>query len=155
MPGRALPAKLAGPPLSDREAIADLCYRVTASIDHADEELYWSTTTPEIYAEVAGTTVSGAEELKAKVWDNVIKVDTIHYLTNMRIGIDTPTTARVTFTSLAQHCRRGKGFEPGPNRFTTGAIYNCEAVKIGDLWKLKKYIASHVWGDGDPSVMVA
>lgn len=155
MPATPLPVKLAGPPLTEREAIADVCYRTTASIDHADEELFWSAVTPDVYAEVAGTTVHSAEELKTKVWDNVTKVDTIHYITNMRISIDTPTTARVTFTSLAQHCRRGKGFEPGPNKFTTGAIYNCEIVKVDDLWKTKKWITNHVWGDGDPSVMVA
>lgn len=154
MPATRLPIILAGPPLSDREAIADACYRTTASIDHADEELYWSAVTDDIYAEVAGTTVSSAQELKTKVWDNVIKVDTIHYLSNIRISIDSPTTARVTFTSLAQHCRRGKGFEPGPNKFTTGAIFNCDAVKVGDIWKMKSWKANHVWGDGDPSVMV-
>lgn len=154
MHGTPLPSKLAGPPLNDRDAITDVCYRAFASIDHADEELLLSSCAPDIHTEIAGKICRNYEELKTKVWENVSnKLDTVHYLTNMRVSVDTDTTARVTFTAMAVHCRLGKGYEPGPNKFTTGAIYNCDAVKVDDLWKLKLMKSSHVWGDGDPSVM--
>jgi hypothetical protein len=152
--GTPLPSKLAGPPLNDREAVADACFRAFASIDHADESLLKSSCAPDIFTEIAGKVCNGYDELLTKVWENVSnKIDTVHYLTNMRVSIDTPTTARVTFTAMAVHCRLGKGYEPGPNKFTTGAIYNCEAVKVDDDWKLNHMKSSHVWGDGDPSVM--
>ncbi|MCJ1266650.1 hypothetical protein MMC22_006535 [Lobaria immixta] len=154
MHGTPLPAKLSGPPLSDRDAVADICYCAFASIDHADEELLKASCTPDIYTDIAGKVCNGYDELKTKVWENVSNnVDTIHYLTNLRVSVDTPTTARVTFTAMAVHCRLGKGYEPGPNKFTTGAIYNCDAVKVDDLWRLKTMKSSHVWGEGDPSLL--
>lgn len=154
MHGTPLPAKLAGPPLSDRDGVADACYRAFASIDHPDKELLLSSAAPDIQTDIAGKTCNGIDELQSKVLNNVSnKLDTIHYLTNMRVSIDTATTARVTFMAQAVHCRLGKGYEPGPNKFTTGAIYNCDAVKMDDLWKLKVMKSSHVWGEGDPSIM--
>lgn len=156
MHGTPLPAKLAGPPLSDRDAVADACFRAFASIDQCDQELLLSSVVPDVHTDIAGKVCNGSDELITKVWNNVSKyLDTVHYLTNMRVSIDTPTTARVTFTAMAVHCTLGKGYEPGPNKFTTGAIYNCDAVKVDDLWRLKTMKSSHVWGDGDPSIMAA
>ncbi|MCJ1434879.1 hypothetical protein MMC27_004249 [Xylographa pallens] len=154
MHGTPLPAHLAGPPLSDREAIADACYRAFASIDHVDKELLLSSVTPDVHTDIANKICHGADELLTKVWDNVSHhLDTVHYLTNMRVSVDTATTARVTFAAMAMHCRLGKGYEPGPNKFSTGAIYNCDAVKLDDVWRLKMMKSNHVWGDGDPSIM--
>lgn len=154
MHGTSLPAKLAGPPLSDRDAIADACYRAFASIDYADQDLLLSSVTEDVHTEIAGHVCHGAEELQTKVLDHVTnKLDTIHYLTNMRVSIDTATTARVNFMASAVHCRLGKGYEPGPNRFTTGALYYCEVVKDDDLWKLKMMKSNHIWADGDQSIM--
>ncbi|KAI0432405.1 hypothetical protein F5Y09DRAFT_301726 [Xylaria sp. FL1042] len=154
MPVTPLPAKLAGPPLSDREAVADICYASFASLDHYDEQLLMSVVTPDIHTEIAGKTCSGAEDLKAKVLENVgKKLDTIHYLTNMRVSVDTPTTARATFNAQAVHCRPGKGSEPGPNKYTTGAIYRCAAVKSDGVWKLSEIESNHLWAEGERSIM--
>ncbi|KAJ4363935.1 hypothetical protein N0V83_009388 [Neocucurbitaria cava] len=141
MHGTPLPSKLAGPPLSDREAVADACFRAFASIDHAEESLLKSSCTADIYTDIASKVCNGYDELKTKVWENVAtKLDTVHYLTNMRVSVDTPTTAR--------------GYDPESGKFTTGAIYNCDAVKEDDdVWKLKTMKSSHVWGEGDPSIM--
>ena len=154
MHGTPLPAKLAGPPLSDRDAVADACFRAFASIDHADKELLLSSVTTDIHTDIAGKVCDGSEELLTKVWDHVAHhLDTVHYLTNLRVSVDTPTTARVTFTAQAVHCVLGKGYEPGVSKFITGAIYNCDAVKVEDEWRLKLMKSNHVFGDGDPSIM--
>ncbi|KAI2633120.1 hypothetical protein GGS26DRAFT_555370 [Hypomontagnella submonticulosa] len=154
MPVTPLPAKLAGPPLSDREAITDVCYAAFASLDHADEQLFMSVITPDIHTDVAGTICNGVDELKAKVFERIgKKLDTIHYLTNIRVSVDTPTTARVTFAGQAVHCRIGKGSEPGPNRYTTGANYRCVVVKSDGVWKMKEMESYYIWAEGDPSVM--
>ncbi|KAI1781280.1 hypothetical protein F4818DRAFT_398596 [Hypoxylon cercidicola] len=150
----ALPAKLAGPPLSDREAVADICYASFASLDHGDEQLLMSVVTPDIHTFIAGKTCDGAADLKAKVFDHVgVKLDTVHYLTNMRVSVDTPTAATVTFAAQAVHCRPGKGSEPGPNKYTTGAHYRCAAVKADGVWRLSEMESNHLWADGDRSVM--
>lgn len=155
MHGTPLPSKLAGPPLSDRDAVADACFRAFASIDHAEESLLKSSCTADIYTDIASKVCNGYDELRTKVWENVAtKLDTVHYLTNMRVSVDTSTTARVSFTAQAVHCKLGKGYDPESGKFTTGAIYNCDAVKEeDDVWKLKTMKSSHVWGEGDPSIM--
>lgn len=147
----ALPAKLPG--LTDREAIADTLYRAVLAFDHADEALLLSAITEDIVAEMPGSSAKGIQELKAAVFDRVSKLDTTHFLSNIRISIESITTAKVTCSALAQHVRPGKGFEPGPNKFTSGALYICDVVKIDDLWKIKSWKADIVWVDGEPSVM--
>ena len=155
MHGIALPVPLPGPPLSTRDAIADTCFTAFAALDHEDEPLLRASCTPDIYTLIAGKECNGYAELKARVFDNVgAKLDTVHYLTNVRVAVDTETTGRVTFTAQAVHCPLGKGYEG--RKFTTGAIYTCEVVKgegEGQEWKLKKMRSYHVWGDGDASVM--
>ncbi|KAJ5609197.1 hypothetical protein N7528_009764 [Penicillium herquei] len=152
--GTPLPAKLSGPPLSDREAITDACYRAFASIDNASEELLESCATPDVYTDIGFKICDGYEELLNKVWFNVTKtVDTVHYLSNVRVSVDTETTARVTFNAQAVHCIAGKGYDPDSTKFTTGSIYACDAVKVDDLWKLKKMKATPIWSTGDRSIM--
>ncbi|GAM82789.1 hypothetical protein ANO11243_007750 [Dothideomycetidae sp. 11243] len=149
-----LPAQLPGSPLSDREAVADACYRAFLSIDQADVDLLMSSVTEDVHTDIANKECHGVEELKSKVWENVsYRLDTIHYLNNMRVSIDTEDTARVTFCAMAVHCQLGKGYDLDEKKFTTGAIYNCDAVKVDGLWKLKMMKSNHVWADGDPSIM--
>jgi hypothetical protein len=77
-------------------------------------------------------------------------------VSNVRIHVETPgVAARATSVFTAQHARKGKGREPGPNRFTTGGMYICELVKDGDLWKVKDWEVKVVWSEGDPDVMTA
>ncbi|KAL4802420.1 hypothetical protein BDV18DRAFT_163824 [Aspergillus unguis] len=152
--GTPLPAKLAGPPMTDREAITDACYRAFASIDQSSEELLESCATPDIYTDIAFKACDGYDELKNKVWKHVSEnVDTVHYLTNVRVSVDTETTARVTFSAQAVHCILGKGYDPESPKFITGAFYACDAVKVDDLWKLKTMKSTHVWSTGDRSIM--
>jgi hypothetical protein len=148
----ALPAQLNGA-LTDREAIADALYRGVLAFDHADEDLLRSAVTEDVAGEIAGASSQGIAELKTTVFDRVAKLDTTHFLSNMRISIESATTAKVTCSALAQHVRPGKGFEPGPNKFLAGALYLCDVVKVGDLWKIKTWNAKIIWADGDPSVM--
>ncbi|KAL4865187.1 hypothetical protein BDV12DRAFT_175041 [Aspergillus spectabilis] len=152
--GTPLPAKLVGPPLSDREAIADACYRAFLSIDQCNEELLKSAVTEDVYTDIADKVCNGYDELRNKVWTNVSnRLDTVHYLTNMRISIDTETTARVTFSAMHVHCVLGKGYEQEVPKFTTGALYDCEAVRVEDAWKLSVMVSSHVWATGERSIM--
>ncbi|KAK7991380.1 hypothetical protein PG988_000174 [Apiospora saccharicola] len=140
---------------NDRDAVADACYRAFLSIDQSDEELLKSAVTPDVYTDIAFKVCDGYDELRNKVWTNVSEnVDTIHYLNNVRVSIDTPTTARATFSAMAVHCILGKGYEPDSTKFTTGAFYNCDAVKVEEgLWKLKMMKSTHIWSTGDRSIM--
>ncbi|KAI1425908.1 hypothetical protein F5Y12DRAFT_745172 [Xylaria sp. FL1777] len=147
-----LPATLSSG-LTDREAIADALYRAVLAFDHADEVLLLSAITPDISASMPGSSAKGVAEFKAAVFDRVSKLDTTHFLSNVRINIQSATTAQATCSALAQHVRPGKGFEPGLNKFTSGGMYLCDMVKVGELWKISNWRANIAWVDGDPTVM--
>lgn len=153
--GTPLPALLAGPPLSDRDAIADAAYRAFLSIDQSSEELLKSSVTPDVHTDIAYKVCNGYEELRDKVWTNVsARLDTIHHLSNVRVSVDSEDTGRVTFCAMAVHCVLEKGYEADSPKYTTGAIYTCDAVKTDDgLWKLKTMRSNHIWATGDDSVM--
>ncbi|KAJ9165414.1 hypothetical protein NKR19_g415 [Coniochaeta hoffmannii] len=150
----ALPAQLAGG-LTEREAIADALYRAVLAFDHADEALLLSAVTDDIYAEMPGASANGVAELKAAVFDRVSKLDTTHFLSNMRVSIESSSTAKVTCSALAQHLRPGQGLQPATSKFTSGGLYMCDMVKVGDLWKMKSWKANIVWVDGDYTIMAA
>ena len=71
--------------LTDREAIADALYRVVLAFDHADEALLRSSMTEHVKAEIPGVVAANnIEEVKAKVFGGVSKLDTTHFLSNVR-----------------------------------------------------------------------
>lgn len=147
-----LPAQLAGG-FTTREAIADAVYRAVLAFDHADEALLLTSVTEDIVTEMPGISAKGIPELKTAVFDRVSQITTTHFISNIRISIESDTKATLTCSALAQHVRPGKEFEPVGNKFTSGGLYLCEVVKIGDLWKIKSWKANFLWVDGDPTVM--
>ncbi|KAI0403188.1 hypothetical protein F4802DRAFT_572649 [Xylaria palmicola] len=147
-----LPAALASG-LTDREAIVDALYRAVLSVDHADEALLLSAITPDISAEIAGLSAKGVAEFKATIFDHISKLDTAHLLSNIRVNIQSASTAQATCSSWARHARPGKGLEPGSDKFTAGGMYLCDMVKEGELWKISSWRINTVWVEGDPSVM--
>ena len=153
MPVQPLPVQLAGG-LTDREAIADALYRAVLAFDHPDEALLRSAMTDDAKAEIPGVAAAnGIEELKAVVYDRVSKLDTTHFLSNMRVNIQSSTTAKVTCSAMAQHCPAGKGMDPTGKKFTSGSMYQCDVVKVDELWKIKYWTAQMIWFDGDRAVM--
>ncbi|KAG4291623.1 hypothetical protein FPRO06_13844 [Fusarium proliferatum] len=128
-----LPAQLTGG-LTEREAIGDALYRAVLAFDYSDEALLLSAITAEdIDAEMPGSTAHGVAEFKAAVFDRVSKLDTTHFLSNLRVNIASSSTATATCSALAQHVRPRQGADPSSAKFTSGAFYTCDMVKIGHL----------------------
>ena len=147
-----LPTSLAG--ITEREAVADALYRAVLAFDHADEDLLRSAMTEDVTMEFIGViSGKGIDEIKAKVFDRVSKLDTLHCLSNMRVSMESATTAKATCSAIAQHVRTGQGIDPNSAKYTSGALYSSELVKEGELWKIKRWQAKVVWLNGDPSVM--
>ncbi|KFA70900.1 hypothetical protein S40288_10121 [Stachybotrys chartarum IBT 40288] len=106
----ALPAEVLGPALSERESIADVCYRSILSIDHNDEKLLLSALTDDVYAEIGDETSTSMTQTKTIACDRVAALDTTHFISNMRTSIERSTTATATCSTLAQLTPAGKGF---------------------------------------------
>lgn len=152
MPVAPLPAKLSG--ITEREAIADALYRAVLAFDHADEDLLRSSITEDIELEFPGVlSAKGIPEVKAGVYDRVSKLDTTHFLSNVRINQESSTKAKVSCSALAQHCRMGQGLDGTAGKYTSGVLYLCDMVKDGELWKVSRWDAQVIWLDGDASVM--
>ncbi|KAL5600592.1 hypothetical protein FOVSG1_008404 [Fusarium oxysporum f. sp. vasinfectum] len=147
-----LPAQLTGD-LTEREAISDALYRAVLSFDHADEALFLSAITDDIDAKMPASTAHGIAEFKAAVFDRVSKLHTTHFLSNVRINIESSSTATATCSALAQHVRPGQGADPSSAKLTSGAFYACDMVKVRHLWKMKTWKANNIWLDGDPTIL--
>ena len=147
-----LPANLAG--ITDREGVADALYRAVLAFDHANEDLLRSALTEDVTMEFVGVlSGKGIADLKAKVFDRVSKLDTLHCLSNMRVSMESATTAKASCSAVATHVRAGQGIDPNSAKYTSGVLYLCELVKDGELWKVNDWKAQVVWLHGDPSVM--
>ncbi|RFU24177.1 hypothetical protein B7463_g12160, partial [Scytalidium lignicola] len=151
----SLPASLS-PALNVREAIADALYRCVLSFDTGDVSLFHSSMTKDATFDLNGRIMEGIEAIQAQCYDPVSKLDTTHFITNLRINVaNGGTTATITANALAQHYRTGTGKEPNATRLLTGSLYWLDVVKDEkeDLWKIKKWILKPTWFEGDFGVM--
>lgn len=147
----SLPANLK-PDLSGREAIADAVYRCVTSFDTEDEALFKSAFTSDAVFELNGTVMNGLEAIHAQCYGSVSKLDTTHFLTNLRINIlEEDSKAEVTCSALAQHYRTGEGMKPGTTPLLAGSFYWVDLIKDNEagLWKIKHLKLKSIWGQGD------
>lgn len=147
----ALPATLT-PALSGRDAVADALYRAVTAFDTADDALFKSALTTDAVLNLNGTIMEGYGAIYSQCYANIVKMDTNHFLTNIRINIaDGDSKAQVTCSALSQHYRGGEGMNPGSDYLLAGGFYWVELVKdSGDgLWKIKQWTLKSNWGQGD------
>ncbi|CAG8907094.1 unnamed protein product [Penicillium egyptiacum] len=108
----SLPAAL-NPALSGRDAIADVLYRCVLGLDTNDMALFDSSFTSTATFSINGKVSSGLPAIHTNCFEVVSKLDTTHFVTNIRINIaDSGVKAAATASALAQHYRGGKGHEP-------------------------------------------
>ncbi|WBW71001.1 SnoaL-like domain [Schizosaccharomyces osmophilus] len=151
----ALPAILT-PALSGRDAVADALYRSVMALDTADDALFKSAFTTDAVLDVNGTIMEGYDAIYSQCYAMLTKLDTNHFLSNMRINIiEGDSKAQVTCSALSQHYRGGEGMNPGSDFLLAGGLYWVELVKdSGDgLWKMKHWTLKSTWGQGDWGIL--
>ena len=147
----SLPATLT-PALSGREAIADAVYRCLVAIDTDNPSLFKSSFTNDAIFELNGTTMNGFDEINEQCYASISKLDTNHYLSNLRINIlDGDSKAEMTCSALAQHYHSREGMKPDTVPLLAGSFYWLELVKdeSDGLWKIKHWKLKANWGQGD------
>ncbi|OQD73224.1 hypothetical protein PENDEC_c016G02484 [Penicillium decumbens] len=140
------------PALGGREAIADAVYRCVLAFDTDNETLFKSAFTSDAIFELNGTIMNGLDAIVTQCYASVSKMDTTHFINNLRINIlDGDSKAEVTCSALAQHYRGGEGMKPDAVPLLAGALYWMDLVKdAGDgLWKIKHWKLKSTWGQGD------
>ncbi|PWY81395.1 hypothetical protein BO83DRAFT_434748 [Aspergillus eucalypticola CBS 122712] len=147
------------PALPLREAIVDPVYRAVLSFDGNDLPLFESAFFEDAAFDLNGNVMEGRAAIKSGSWDNVSKLDTTHFLSNVRINLpsEDSTTATVTASALAQHFRTGQGNQPDTTRLTSGSLYSIDVAKdpadVNGLWRIKLWRMKLVWTEGDWGVM--
>lgn len=150
----SLPSTLT-PALSGREAVADAIYRGVLGLDTNDLGLFQSALTRDAIFDLNGTIMEGFETIKTQCYDSISKMETTHFLTNLRINIlDNESRAEMTCSSLAQHYRGGEGMKSNAIPLLAGGLYWLSLVKDTEdgLWKITKWTLKSTWGQGDWSV---
>ncbi|PYH85169.1 hypothetical protein BO82DRAFT_429658 [Aspergillus uvarum CBS 121591] len=147
------------PALPLREAIIDPLYRAVLSFDDADLPLFESAFFEDAVFDFNGRVMEGRAAIKSGSWDSVSKLDTTHFLSNVRINLpaEDSTTATVTASALAQHFRAGQGNQPGTARLMSGALYSVDVERDlsegNGVWRIKRWRMNLVWTEGDWGVM--
>lgn len=147
----SLPATLT-PALSGREAIADAVYRCVVALDTDNPTLFKSAFTSDAIFDLNGTIMDGFDAINTQCYASISKMDTNHFLSNLRINIlDGDSKAEMTCSALAQHYRGGEGMKSGAVPLLAGALYWLDLIKdAGDgLWKIKHLKLKSTWGQGD------
>lgn len=146
-----LPIKLS-PALSGRDAIADAIYRCVDSFDRRSMTLLNSSFTDDAVFEINGRRMEGIQAITDQCFAGVSKLDTTHHVTNLRINVlEEESKAEASCSALAQHFPAGEGLKPGVVPLLVGSLYWIELIKdTGDeLWKIKKFILTSNWAQGD------
>ncbi|KAI1372025.1 SnoaL-like domain-containing protein [Hypoxylon crocopeplum] len=150
----AAPTSLHG--LNVRESIADALYRCVLAFDMADDTLFESSFVPEANFDLNGRVMSGVKAIRTDCYDKVSKLDTTHFMSNVRVNYkDGESTATLSASALAQHYRAGQGMQPDTTHFLSGSLYFLDLVKDDkeDLWKIKNWKAKIIWTEGDYGVL--
>ena len=150
----ALPTSLSS--LGVREAITDALYRGVLGLDTNDKALFDSAFTQDASFDLNGSVMSGLEAIHTGCYDTISKLDTTHFISNVRVNVrDGDSTASMTTSALAQHYPHKQGTEPGAKRLLTGSLYFLELVKDDKdgLWRIKDWKLQLIWAEGDWGVM--
>ncbi|PYH92968.1 hypothetical protein BO71DRAFT_400126 [Aspergillus ellipticus CBS 707.79] len=145
------------PSLSIREAIVDSLYRCVLGFDTADTNLFDSAFHQDATFEINDQVMTGLSAIHTGCYDNVSKLDTTHFLSNIRVTLTdgSETKATVTASALAQHYRPGQGNEPDTSRLLSGSLYfvGVEKDEKEGLWKIRSFKMKLVWTEGDWGVI--
>ncbi|KAJ3497703.1 hypothetical protein NLG97_g1702 [Lecanicillium saksenae] len=144
------------PTPSTREAIADAMYRCLWGFDTADAELFASSFTKDCVFDLNGKIMNSLDEIKTKCFDPISKMDTTHFLTNVRVNhVEGETKAVGTSCGLAQHYARGEGMTQDSKSLLVGSLYwyEFEKEESTSLWKIKHWKIKSVWSEGDWAIL--
>ncbi|KAJ5273915.1 hypothetical protein N7478_009040 [Penicillium angulare] len=159
----AIPLSLKG--LTPREAITDTAYRLARSFDHNDINAFNSAISEDAVLELNITEplmFTGISNIRAATFDRVVKMDTSHMLSNIRVDVQQGAKeATLQCYTLSQHCPLGMGKDVKAPKYLAGAEFMFEMdFHEGDgngdgLWKIRRWIAGLVWAEGDESLILS
>ncbi|KAL2812540.1 SnoaL-like domain-containing protein [Aspergillus granulosus] len=148
-----LPACLS-PALTVREAITDAVTRFLVGLDTPDKHLFESAFIKSATLSVNGNVFEGLSSIMTGCYDLIGKLDTTHFLTNVRINVEAcGKKAGVTASALSQHYRPGEGLQGGgKDALVMGSLYWVELVRDEgeeEFWRIQHLTLRSAWADGE------
>jgi hypothetical protein len=153
--GMKVPMALSPPSAADRDAITDCIHRLMLGMDTNDAELFDSALAQDAKWELHIKTLNNLDEIHEQCYDSdIIKLDTTHYVTNIRIHVaDGGSEASVSTLYEAHHYRGGRGTVAGTHRYSTGGVYFMKLIKdkvnADGAWKINYMKMKPIWTEGD------
>jgi hypothetical protein len=147
----------------DRYEIGDALHRFAFGIDHGDADSLVSALTEDCVLDFRpagkklGLDFPKLDGRKAIV-DALIPLlgplDTSHTASNLQIEISDDSATLYGYM-LAQHFMPREGPRPGSENALLMNRYDCELVRDGQKWRLKKMVIDNAWAEGNPEILNA
>jgi len=142
------------PSLTERESVIDVLHRAILAFDSADQTLLESALTIDCTLDLDGFVLHGIDDIIAKCYSPISKLDTTHFASNLRTNFRNNNKAQLTCSTLAQHFPECKGKEPHSQNFLGGTMYWLDLVKGNDsIWRISHWKLHVVWSQGEKSVL--
>lgn len=139
---------------SVKEAITDAIYRFVTGLDTGDLALFNSAFSEDACFNLNGDVMEGMEMIRSKCYEVISKLDTTHFITNIRVDLkEGELTASLTASALAQHYRQGQGMIPGATHLLVGSRYSVDLISDGAFWRMKYCKIHLIWAEGDWDVI--
>ncbi|KAF3798473.1 hypothetical protein GCG54_00013214 [Colletotrichum gloeosporioides] len=123
-----------------------------SAFDENEASLLASAMTPDVALTINGNDESGFEHVQAHSLNTVGPMDTIHFVTNIRIDVADNDAAIATLTAntLAQHYLRGNRLRSSERRLLGGSKHVMELSEDekNGLWKVNLWHFKTVWREG-------
>ncbi len=153
------PAQLA----NDRFEIADTLYRYAFGLDHGDADTLASAFTEDCVFDFrpAGRKLhldfpklSGRKAIVDALVTLLGPLDTSHTVSNLQIEVSDDSATLYAYV-MAQHFMPREGPKPGSENALLMNRYDCELMRDGEKWRLKRVTIDNAWAQGNPEILNA
>jgi hypothetical protein len=153
------PAQLA----NDRYEIADALHRYCFGLDHGDADSLASALTEDCVFDFrpAGKRlhldfplITGRQAILESVLPLIGPLDTSHTAANFQIEIS-DDSATLSVSVMSQHFMPREGTHRGAENALLMNRYDCELLRDGVKWRLRRITISNAWAQGDPEILNA
>ena len=148
---------------NDRYEIADALHRFCFGLDHGDADSLASAFTEDCVFDFrpAGKklqldfpVMTGREAILDSVLPLIGPLDTSHTASNLQIEIS-DDSATLSAYVMSQHFMPREGARRGADHALLMNRYDCDVVREGQKWRLKRITVSNAWAQGDPEILNA
>jgi SnoaL-like domain len=148
---------------NDRYEIADALHRYAFGLDHGDADSLASALTEDCVLDFrpAGKKLkldfppmAGRQVILDSILPLIGPLDTSHTASNHQIEISDDSATLSAFV-MSQHFMPREGSRRGSENALLMNRYDCELVRDGQKWRLKRITIDNAWCQGDPEILNA